>query len=173
MRSKHIIALATFFTCFAVSSFFVELLFDKNTVDAELYEIVTVRPQTNDDAREKILALFQQDEANGDYRDARLVAYLVEDEGFLSLAEKTEIFSEYAADSAAIDDGGLPRDFQIAWRKHMDAWDDYSNFLQKAENAGVSVESFNRVEPLYDYDIDSTWDEVLRVGGSYGAEFSD
>lgn len=171
MRSKHIIAIAAFFTCFAVSSFLVGLFFPKDTT--ELYEIVNVRPQTDDAVSERILVLLRQDSENGDKRDGEIFDYWVENEEFLSLAAKTRIFSKYAANSETIDDSGLPRDFQIAWRKHMDAWDDYSNFLQKAENAGVSVESFNRVEPLYDHDIDSTWDEVLRVGRSYGAEFYD
>lgn len=170
MRSKHIIAIAAFFTCFAVSSFLVGLLFPKDTT--ELYEIVNVRPQA-DAADERILVLLRQDVENGDERDGEIFDYWIENERFLSLAAKTRILSEYAENSASIDDSGLPQDFQIAWRKHMEAWADYSDFLRKVENAGMSSENINRVEWQYERDINSTWYEVLRVGRSYGAEFYD
>ncbi len=171
MRSKHIIAIAAFFTCFAVSSFLVGLLFPKDTT--ELYEIVNVRPQTDDAVSERILVLLRHDSENGDKRDGEIFDYWVENEEFLSLAAKTRIFSKYAANSETIDDSGLPRDFQIAWRKHMDAWAVYSAFLCDVEKAGASVESICAFEARYDKDISSTWYEVLRIGRSYGAEFND
>lgn len=170
MKSKHIIAVAMFFTCFAVSSFLVGLFFGKTTTDAELYEIVTVKPQISRDANQKVGALLRQDRQNGAIRNAKVLSYSVEDEQFLALDEKTVIMSEYALDSASIDDSGLPHDFQIVWRKHMNAWDDYSNFLRKAENAEMNSEDIERLESNYDRDINTTWYEVLRVAAKYGAQ---
>jgi hypothetical protein len=173
MRSKHIIAIVTFFTCFAVSSFLVGMIFPNDASNTELNQIVNLRPQADAEVSEKILVLLQQDGENGDQRDDEIFDYWTENERVFSLTAKTRIFSDYAKNSATIDDSGLPQDFQTAWRKHMDAWADYSDFLRKVENAKMSSENINRVERQYESDINSTWYEVLHIARSYGAEFYD
>ncbi len=152
MRSKHIVALITFFACFAFSSFVVGQLFEK-TFDKE------------------ILVLLQQDKENYEERNTNEFNLSLMDKSFPSLSAKSEIVSEYAEKSNRINGSGLPQDFQIAWHKHMKAWANYSDFLQKSERAGLDTKDIKRMEIQYGRDINSTWYVVLRVGASYGAEF--
>ncbi|MCA1624301.1 MAG: hypothetical protein LC768_17595 [Acidobacteria bacterium] len=152
MRSKHFVALITFFACFAFSSFVVGQLFEK-TFDKE------------------ILVLLQQDKENGEERNTNELNLSLVDKSFPSLSAKSEIVSEYAEKSGGINDGGFPQDFQVAWRKHMKAWANYSDFLQKSERAGLGTKDIKRLEIQYARDINWTWFEVLRIGRTYGAEF--
>jgi len=152
MRSKHFVSLITFFACFAFSSFVVGQLFEK-TFDKE------------------ILVLLQQDKENGEKRTTNEFNLSLVDKSFPSLSAKSEIVSEYAGKSGRINDGGLPQDFQIAWRKHMNAWANYSDFLEKSRRAGLDAKDIKRLEIQYGRDINSTYYIVLRVGASYGAEF--
>lgn len=173
MRSKHIIALATFFTCFAISSLIVGVFFDNNSIDSKLYETVRVSQQTDSDAAEKILLVLRQDEENGAERVVDEFGFSVDSEFFPSLAVKAKVTAEYARKSARIVDAGLPSDFQFAWRRHMKAWSDYSNFLSKAEKAAMNTGDINRLETEYIREVDSSWFRVLRVARTYGADLSD
>ena len=173
MSSKQILARATFGICFAVSSLFVGLFFDAGTIDPELYKIVRVRPQAeNASVGKKIFALLQQDKENGDDRNADEYS-LYDADALPSLGAKSEIISAYARKSGRMNDSGLPPDFQFAWRKHMKAWASYSEFLEKADRAGMDLVDIKRFEDEYTRDINSTWFEVLRLGALYGANFSD
>lgn len=172
MRSKHIFALATFFTSFVLSSLFVGLFFDTTAVDPELYEIVSVKTQAENSVSEKIILLLQTDEENGRLSDAEEFDLADVDNLFSPLRVELITVSAYAAKSDSLNTAGLPPDFQVAWRAHMKAWSNYSNFLGKAEDAGMDIETVKRFKKQYDVDIESTWFEVLRVASKYGADFS-
>lgn len=172
MRSKHIVALSTFFAAFAFSILVVGLFFGKAAVVVNLHETVQNTP-CNAGTREKILNLLQQDKENGERRYLGEFSLPDKTEFFSTLSAKSKIVSAYVERSNNLDTQGLPQDFQIVWRKHMNAWISYSKFLERAEKAEVSASDIRLLKPRYYSDIDTTWEDVLRVADNYGAEFSE
>lgn len=172
MRSKHIVALSTFFAAFALSILVVGLFFGKAAIAINLNKTVQNTP-CSAGMREKILDLLQQDKENGELRDFDEFSLYDQSGFFPTLSTKSKIVSAYVERSNSLDTQGLPKDFQIAWRKHMNAWISYSKFLERAEKAEVSALDVQRLKQRYHSDIDTTWEEVLRIADSYDAEFSE
>ena len=71
--------------------------------------------------------------------------------------------------SGSMNDETLPSDFQSAWREHMQARRDYSNFLNEVSENKIKDESFRRLEDKYITNINKTWAAVLKIGRGYGA----
>lgn len=172
MRSKHFIALTTFFACFAFSALFAGLFIERESVSPELYEIVTVNSHSSCSTRKQILAVLYQDEENGEKRRVGELS-ISHHESLTALLVRAKFVFEYAKKSESINTEGLPEDFQTAWRKHMRAWADYSDFLDKAALAEIQGSELGELEKQYERDINSSWYEVLSVARSYGVHFSE
>jgi len=107
----------------------------------------------------RINSLLIRDDRNGRIRNRQLANMLKQNVNNLSdsdlyanSAYRNQIAS-YAARSARINDGGLPRDFQYAWREHMKAWKKHSYSNNSRE-------------------ITQTWHQVLRIARRYGVNIN-
>ena len=90
-----------------------------------------------------------------------------------SIANHANSIAIYVEDSRSLDVSDFPRDFQVAWHKHIDAWQDYSEFLNEKKNLSrtrLNEENFAEFQNPYDVEINQTWEEVLRLGRNYGAD---
>ena len=185
MRSKTILSIAAFIVAFVLSTAFASLFISKS----EPFSSVLVTPDYNSKktscfknrgnkyAVNKIETIVSQDVSNGGERDRKIHRI---GEGYRpsylspSFPEYVEAISEYVESSESLSHENTPRDFQTAWLKHMNAWRDYSNFLDKMKSSSARAH-FNEheiyeLEASYSADINNTWYEVLRVGNSYGAD---
>jgi hypothetical protein len=98
---------------------------------------------------------------------------LVRDDEYVSsesLAAFADGVSQYVDESSSMNAGRFPKEFQIVWRQHMRAWDDYAEFLQSAGNKRIRVEEFEARSDVYNAEIATTWYEVLRVARENGAD---
>lgn len=151
MRSKQILSIVIFFAAFALSSTFASLF---------------ITPSTS----VKIERFLKQDVSNGYARDREI--FQLNDSNEMSAAKQTAIIGKYVDTSSNMDANDLPSDFQIAWNKHMRAWQNYADFLNERRNSPVNSRD-NESELLdaasrYEVDITRTWYEVLRIAHSYG-----
>lgn len=169
MRSKDIVSIIAFISAFAVSAAFASLFIDKSQYTN--YNIYAVKNysacQNGDQTCKDILSLLVRDVRNGQTR---------QDDYDYSLSEKgnvspkyAESVADYADNSGSMNDENLPSDFQSAWREHMQAWRDYSNFLNEVSENKIADESFRRLEDKYTRNINKTWAKVLKIGRGYGA----
>ena len=169
MRVKSILSFIAFIAAFGISVTLVAVLF--GTTPSKLQ---VVRLQSDGDTRQNITRFLQQDIRNGQDRNREV--YRFEDGSSLTspyLVNRARAVTEYAAESGAMDDSHLPKDFQLAWLKHMRAWHNYADFLQKAKTDRMSYAEIHQLENQFNQEINSTWYEVLRVGGTYGAFVSE
>ena len=173
MRSKNILSIAAFIAAFAFSTAFAGLFIDKTNVN---YGYGYLR--TNCGTSAQISKFLYRDISNGRERDRRVHRLGADSyetafsEEFIS--EYTEIVDNYAKASAGMNDEHLPLDLRIAWRKHMTAWHDYSDFLKHVEENTSSLRSSAHIQSRDAYlsEIDTTWYEVLRIAGTHGARVS-
>jgi hypothetical protein len=168
MRSKNILSIVAF----GLSAAFASLFISPNNYGASYS-----RAGQNTAAAEAITALITQDYANGYTRDEKIYDLRVSnpsDVNSVAFADFAEAMQGYADDSGSMDANDLPSDFQAAWREHMKAWREYSNFLnQSADISGrtaCSLRKFKTNDKLHNREINRTWYEVLRIGRSYGAD---
>lgn len=169
MRVKSILSLIAFVAAFALSVALVALTTENSSSQ---YQIAVF--QADGATQRNITRFLAQDISNGVQRERRVYRY--EDGASMTspfLARRAEAVSDYAETSGAMDYNNLPQDFQLAWLKHMRAWHNYSDFLQKAKTQNLSYSEINRLENQYNRDINLTWFETLRVAGKYGAEIPD
>jgi len=71
-----------------------------------------------------------------------------------------------------LDASEFPQDFQIAWNKHVDAWQDYSEFLDIKKDSSkqkMNIDDYRDLDNSYNNEITETWYEVLRIGRNHGA----
>jgi hypothetical protein len=176
MRSKHIAALITFFATFAFSAF-IALLFAAPKIPfvppVTTYEFKSSNYRCKKKSVNKIEDFLVRDKQNGDEMDGYKLSY---EDGFV-LPSSVNVFantvSEYVAESRSMDDSRFPRDFQNAWREHMDAWMEYEEFLQASKNKRMTFEDFNSRTERYNDEISRTWKELLRIGREHGADLPD
>lgn len=152
MRTKRYTALLAFVLTFAMSAVIANFIkVEKGTVilwnDAK--------------SAQKITELLTQDIANG--RDRMLL------EDATSLDEYAISTLSYVENSESIDDSNLPADFQRAWRIHMRAWRNHSNFLLNGRIYSSNVR-FSRVWLKNTREINDSWDRVLQIAQKHGAE---
>lgn len=146
MKTKHYSALFAFTAAFAVSAVIAQ--FFKVEQGAVVFWNETKTAQ-------KITRLLEQDIANGRERTSS------RDYVITTLA--------YVDNSESIDDANLPSDFQRAWRRHMKAWRNHSDFLiegrgyrSKAQTERVWLKNVN--------EINRTWLRVLEIARKHHAE---
>ena len=183
MRSKTILSTAAFVLAFACSTAFASLFI--TTTHSEWYEFQVNGFQyknyrTKSPSADKISAFINQDKRNGIESDR--TAYEMSAEGvspFTSSSFPAYVSSveQYVDASSSMKTRRLPNDFQLAWREHMKAWSDYSDFLNRIKKPSVraawSEEDFTYADASYNREISRTWYEVLRIGRNYGADVSD
>ena len=171
MRSKNIISTIAFITAFVFSAAFASLFINESQTNFPTYEnrnVDTSDCRYNDKTCTDISALLIQDIRNGDQRRSRY-DYSLGDNGNIS-ARRAETVADYSNASSSMEDSHLPSDFRSAWREHMKAWRDYSEFLTDVSRNKIENDEFERLEIQYIYDINTTWATVLKIGRSYGAE---
>ena len=172
MNTKIIIAALAFFTTFGFSSLMMQFALKKSEPQPNAtYSRLFGKP-TN----KQVLRFLQQDIRNGQQRLGSLSQYEWQYQPPFSsyaLAEYAEAVAMYVNKSGSMDDSALPQDLQIAWREHMEAWRDYSAFLNSLENLSADEMSKLNVRLRYevkDARISSTWFKVLEIAGeNYGA----
>lgn len=166
MRNTRIIAgIIAFIGTFAVSVGLVWLLFGFPVKPTYTYSRHSCEQQHTN----RIYSFLQRDINNGRERDIRSFEDYSEES--YSIAAHADSVSQYVEESGSMDVSGLPRDFQIAWNKHMDAWQNYSEFLNAKKNSSkrLTTEDFQNFDCRYTKEINETWYEVLRLGRNYGA----
>jgi hypothetical protein len=185
MRSKTILSIAAFTIAFVLSTAFASLFITKIAYQSESVIMPSYTTKNTSCFKnrgknyvaDKIETFVKQDVSNGRERDRRL--YQI-DEDFRSsfssssFHEYSEVVSEYVSNSENLSVENTPADFQKAWRKHLKAWRDYANFLDKMEHSSAQTEmsefEVSELENTYSSDINNTWYEVLRIGRNHGAE---
>lgn len=174
MRSKDILSIIAFISAFVVSAAFASIFIDKNQpAKFRTYAIGSNRPancSSYDKTCTDILALLVQDIRNGDRRAERY-DYSLGEKGNVSVNRAVSV-AEYADASGSMEDSHLPSDFREAWRDHMKAWRDYSDFLNEVSRKKIDDSEFEQKEfELIDgvNGINQTWAKVLKIGRSYGA----
>jgi hypothetical protein len=163
MRIKNILSFIAFGTAFIISAAFATALAPRT---AETY-VPSTYSRTNG---QSISRFLQQDIRNGQDRNRQVYRY--DDSSSLSspyLVKRAQAVSDYSEASAAMDFNHLPQDFQLAWLKHMRAWHNYADFLQKAKTQEMSYGEISQLENQFNREINLTWYDTLRVAGRYGA----
>ena len=74
-----------------------------------------------------IYSFLQRDISNGRERDVR--SFGEDNDQKYSLKTHSDSVAQYVEAMNALDANEFPQNFQIAWNKHVDAWQDYSEFL--------------------------------------------
>lgn len=179
MRIKNILSLIAFSAAFIFSVTLIGL--PKDNFYSRLAQASSFRQN-----RKNIRTLLQQDDRNGMLR-SRAIINLDEtgSNSSFDVASYADATGDYVDLSQSIDDSDLPADFQAAWREHMNAWRDQSEYLNrlKASNRKYNVDgretnqfSLNPNDgQTYSSNVDkinSTWFEVLRLGRKYGVDTS-
>lgn len=175
MRSKNILSIIAFIIAFAFSAAFAGLFIAKPIIQTESLVIADYGAKRTSCWKnresytaDKIETFLRRDISNGNARDRK--AYQ-SDEDVRSFAQYADAMEEYTDLANNLNENDLPQDFQIAWREHVSAWNDYSEFLKNSGRAETrNIEQFRRAHERYDNEISTTWYEVLRVGRTYGAE---
>jgi hypothetical protein len=171
MRSKDIISIIAFITAFGFSAAFASLFIDESqTASFKNYESRSLRTsncRVSDKTCTDIIALLVQDIRNGEQRRTRF-DYSLGDNANVSV-RRARTVAGYSQASSSMEDSHLPSDFRAAWREHMKAWRDYSEFLTEVSRTKIDESEFERLEERYIYDINRTWATVLKIGRSYGA----
>lgn len=151
-NTRIITALVAFVATFIFSAGLVRIIFPAPVVNY----VYTDRTRTYERSSNEIEQFLLRDISNGEVRND----YRYADDYAL------EVMTYWQA-SSNMDASRFPQDFQNAWREHMQAWGDYAKYLQdkKASQRNYSC----GLEKRYNAEINRTWEEVLRIGRTYGA----
>lgn len=176
MRIKTILSLITFAAAFIVSVAVAAVFSPYNNENVgQLSFDETISVLQSDKATARTITRFlEQDIQNGHHRNTE--SYHFEEDASLSslnIVKRAKAVSEYANESAAMDESQLPQDVQLAWLKHMRAWHKYADFLQNAKMQKMRGSEIDQLENQYNREINLTWYEVLRVSRRYGAVVRD
>jgi hypothetical protein len=167
MRSKTIISILAFAAAFGFSAYFASFFLPETVKSENFYydDYAPVRTHAG------ILNLLRQDDINGnerrfDYEDSDDQA---EDVSFKNyITSEAKLVNSYVDKSSSLNASDLPCDFRSAWRVHMKAWRDYSDFMNKsAKTKNVDADEFREKEVELIDDINSTWGKVLDVSETY------
>lgn len=170
MRIKSILSLIAFAAAFAFSVALAALTTDGSSNAAQPQ---TFKLQTDEAVRWKITRFLERDIENGHRRDRSVYGFEDYSMSSPNIFKRAEAVKDYSDESGAMDFDRMPQDFQLAWLKHMRAWHNYSDFLQKARTEKMRYSEIRRMEDQYNREINSTWYQVLSVGRSYGATIVD
>lgn len=180
MRSKSILSIAAFVIAFSGSVALASLFgakayrtdfsfcnYTSNNFKARRYQTETAR---------QITVFINNDINNGYARDRKIYSRTnnfrpaFESSVYPAYAGAVE---EYVDNSSNMAAESLPGDFQNAWNEHMQAWRDYSEFLNDMKSSSVrktmDMDELLNADNEYSREINRTWYEVLRTGKTYGA----
>ncbi len=179
MRSKDILSIAAFIVAFLFSAFIASLFIPLPQVLPVDYSVGNTsysQPTScfmrrkNITVGDKMTAFILQDESNG---NNRIVNSLDWDDP-ATFADYAESVEEYVDVSSSMNANAFPSDFQLAWRKHMKAWRDYSNYLNETATSmvysNVSRGDFIQSDKFHSGEINRSYKEVLRIADNYGAD---
>ncbi len=83
-------------------------------------------------------------------------------------------YARYVYRSSKMNDAGLPRDFQYAWRNHMSAWRKQSDFINTLNDGEYLSEGVIRsTTSANSREINRSWDQVLRIAQRYGVRIDE
>ncbi|MEZ5344458.1 MAG: hypothetical protein R2681_02785 [Pyrinomonadaceae bacterium] len=171
---KIILGFVAFLLTFGLSSTLVGLIFGfpQETNTSQVYQL-----RSDSSTARRIESLLRRDVRNGEARHRIAVqAYrdLRNDESLYADAKYRLTVLRYVENSSSMSDAGLPRDFQYAWREHMDAWKKQAAYVRSKERVN---EEFNaESESVYSdntSEINETWYQVLRIAQRYGVEIDE
>jgi hypothetical protein len=174
MRSKAVLSIIAFLAAFGISVA-VTPRAPKSTVSPYVK-----RGCAQSETARKITTLLSQDIENGHERDEKIDSFSSEDISRRAyLVNFVIAIDQYADSSASINDSDLPQDFKAAWREHMTAWKNHSDFLNEytyvpRRKADGTLSPDNAQFPRRQYseqtkEISDTWFEVLRLARKYDA----
>ena len=166
MRVRNILSIAAFIVAFTVSAAIASVFTPSSSTGL-------AQPSADRSTARNIYRFLQRDIQNGDERDRSAYGYGMERRGALASPNviiRAQAVAEYSEASGAMNYESLPQDFQLAWLKHMRAWHNYSDFLQKARTERMSYDDVRRLENQYNREINQTWFEVLRIAQRYGSD---
>lgn len=175
MRSKNILSIVAFVAAFGLSAAFASQFISKNTYSYNSTSYCKYRQKTATSTA--IEALITADSINARTRYSKMYdigeSYPPAPDS-VAFADYAQAIKKYVDNSSSEATDNLPRDFKLAWREHLRAWRDYSNYLNKsAEISGshsLTAEEFDDAEIFYSTEINRTFAEVLEIGSSYGAD---
>lgn len=163
MKVKSILSLTVFIAAFVASAALVSLTVAEEKVTT--YKFTPLRADNT--TRLNIVRFLERDIGNGDECDRQIRGlrknFVRSDKYF---AARKGVVIQYVEQSSALDESHLPQDLQIAWLKHMRAWHKYSDYLK--DSRGFDPLNEDQVR-RYNHEINTTWDEVLRIGRTYDA----
>jgi hypothetical protein len=165
MRSKAVFSIIAFLAAFGISVAVTPRASKSNVAP------YVKRSCAQTESARKITNLLSQDIENGRLRDEQIDSFGRDDISRRAYLVNFEIaIDQYADASASIDDSDLPRDFKMAWREHMRAWEKHSDFLETISSSPkVPDGNFSRVYSEQTKEISETWFEVLRIARKYDA----
>ena len=176
MRSKNILSIVAFIAAFGLSAAFASLFISKNsTVGYNSTSYCQFKRKTP--TATAISILIAADYNNARVRDRKI--YAISETAALSsnsvaFADYARATEEYVDDSSSISQNNLPDDFKRAWREHLRAWRDSSNFLNKAADissrSSMTAEEFDEADNFYGQEINRTFEKVLEIGNRYDAD---
>lgn len=186
MRSKSIISIAAFIIAFVFSTAFAGLFIAKSVAPSVQSPIISYdarqptscfKTQRGTYTADKIEVFISQDGSIG--REHQQVNSRIQREGrpLLKSSFYTEYrnsVAEYVEAAENLDETTMPQEFQTAWRAHMQAWRDYAVFLETLKSSEARAEfsdlSASQAEAPFNAEIADTYEEVQRVGRSFGAK---
>lgn len=154
-NTRTITAIVAFVATFIFSAGLVRIIFPAPVVKY----VYTERPrliERNTSSTNEIEQFLLRDINNGESRNDYRYADDYADEVLI-----------YWQASSSMDASRFPQDFQDAWRVHMQAWGDYAKYLQDKKSTKRKYSA--DVEKRYNMEINRSWEEVLRIGRTYGA----
>ena len=179
MRSKKILSIVAFVAAFGLSTAFAGLFIVKTTNASNAsYKPVSYCKFKHNSTSEAISSLIVSNYANAKVRDSKIYDIgesYPPSHNSVEFADYAQNIEEYVNASSSLRTDGLPRDFRQAWQKHIKAWRDYSNFMNKTADVSTknsfTPEEIEKAEAQFNQQIDQTYDAVLEIGGNYGADF--
>ena len=170
MRSKTILSIAAFSIAFIVSAGFASLFIPADAYNYRATSCFTNHFESSNSAA--IRSLLVQDIRNGIKLDRIIYSQGLSDHhDSVTFPDFVRVIEDYTDASNSLDDSRLPSEFRSAWRAHMKAWREYAVFLNEVESSryGYKSESGNIAAQrvVYNAEINSTWEEVLRIGRTY------
>ena len=165
---KLILGIIAFILTFGFSTTLVGLLFGfpQETVKPKVHQL-----RTNHAVKHKIRSLLRRDVRNGRSRHraaSQLYRSEITAESLYSNPAYRFTVLTYVRKSASMNDAGLPRDFQYAWRNHMKAWKKQAMFIEAIEKNLNNPNSFSIRAGDNTNEINQTWSQVLRIAERYG-----
>jgi len=165
---KVISGIAAFVLTFGISVSLVGLLFGFSSIATPSFEA-----RDSHRVRHKITRFLVRDVRNGRLRDREVRRKLYErrstesvlEESFLP--EYSQATSAYVRRSSSMNDSFLPADLRYAWRKHMEAWQRHSAFLESAARGETGPDYLTTYDGTQK-EIEETWFQVLRIAERYG-----